>query len=269
MPGAGPYAIGPRADPAPTDDPLYRWAAGQPGGAARVFASGEAAAVAAPALSMRDRLVVTGPADDAIPLVREVLREVGPSYRPLGGRELIDAVVAAVPGLRATAGFGWMDRTGPDRRGPERMGPASPVPGEAVPGAADLSGACVVAQWLPSSDGAAVTELLDEAFPDSYAYPGRPGAADRWAGLRADGRPVAVAALAWCAPTVGLMAGVATAPAARGRGLGRAVCAFVVQEALAAYGTVALMVDDWNGAALRLYRGLGLAYRPLRAAALD
>ena len=53
-----------------------------------------AVAVAAPALSTRDRLVVTGPAGDAIPLVRDVLREVGPAYRPLGDRGLIDAQTA-------------------------------------------------------------------------------------------------------------------------------------------------------------------------------
>ena len=111
--------------------------------------------------------------------------------------------------------------------------------------------------------------LLDEAFPESYAYPGRPGARDRWAGVRDGGRLVAVAALAWCAPTVGFLGGVATAPAARGRGLGRVVCAFTVERALAEYGTAALIVDDANSAALRLYRGLGLAYRPLGAASLS
>jgi GNAT superfamily N-acetyltransferase len=230
----------------PTDDALSRWAAGDRT-TARVFTRGAAVAVAAPGLSLRDRLVVTGPAGEAIPLVRDVLAEVGRGYRPLGDRGLIDALVMAVPELRPTAGFGWMVRTG-----------SAAVPPDGTAG------------WLPAAAAAGITDLLDQAFPDSYAYPGRLGADDRWAGVLppgGSGTPLAVAALAWCAPTVGLLAGVATAPAARGRGLGRQVCAFVLAEALAAYGTAALIVDDGNTPALRLYRSLGLAYRPLRAAA--
>jgi GNAT superfamily N-acetyltransferase len=230
----------------PTDDALCRWAA-RDRTAARVFTRGAAVAVAAPGLSMRDRLAVTGPAGDAIALVRDVLAEVGTGYRALGDRGLIDALVMAVPELRPTAGFGWMDRTG-----------SAAVPPDGTAG------------WLPPAAAPAVTALLDQAFPGSYAYPGRPGAADRWAGALppdGSGTPLAVAALAWCAPTVGLLAGVATDPAARGRGLGRQVCAFVLAEALAAYGTAALFVADDNTPALRLYRSLGLAYRPLRAAA--
>lgn len=227
----------------PTDDPLCRWAA-QDLGEGRAFVRGAAVAVAGPNLSMIDRLAVTGPAEDVIPLVREVLREVGPSYRPLGDRELIAAVVRALPELRPSADFGWMDRTG------------SP----AVPPASGR------ARWLPASAAPEIGALLDAAFPASYAYPGRPGARDRWAGVRIGGRLAAVAALTWCAPTVGYLAGVATAAEARGRGLAREVCALAVAEALTAYGTAALIVDDLNPAALRLYRGLGLTYRPLRAA---
>ncbi|MFI0900335.1 GNAT family N-acetyltransferase [Streptomyces sp. NPDC020983] len=234
----------PPYEPLPSDDELIRWAAGERD-TARVFRRGAAVAVAAPGLSMRDRLVVAGPPADAIPLVRDVAGEVGRGYRPFGDRGLVDALVHADPALRPTPGFGWMHRTG---------SPAVPPDGRA--------------RWLPPAAAPAVTALLDSAFPDSFAYPGRPGSADRWAGVTAeDGHtPLAVAALAWCAPTVGLLAGVATSPAARGRGLGRQVCAFVLAEALAAYGTAALVVDDDNTAALRLYRSLGLAYRPLRAA---
>ncbi|MFI0940736.1 GNAT family N-acetyltransferase [Streptomyces sp. NPDC021020] len=232
-------------DPLPSDDELCRWAA-RDRETARVFRRGAAVAVAAPGLSMHDRLVVTGPPAEAIPLAQDVVAEIGRGYRLFGDRGLVDALVHAEPALRPTSGFGWMHRSG---------SPAVPPDGSA--------------HWLPPTAAPAVTALLDRAFPDSYAYPGRPGAADRWAGVPAEdsGEPLAVAALAWCAPTVGLLAGVATAPAARGRGLGRRVCAFVLAEALAAYGTAALVVDDENTAALRLYRSLGLAYRPLRAAA--
>lgn len=233
----------------PTDDVLCRWAVRdrtRSRVASRVFTRGAAVAVAAPGLSMHDRLVVTGPAGDAIPLVQDVLAEVGPGYRPFGDRGLVDALVLAVPGLRPTAGFGWMGRTG-----------SAAVPPDGTAG------------WLPPTAAPAVAALLDQAFPTTYLYPGRPGADDRWAGILpsgGSGTPLAVAALAWCSPSVGLVTGVATAPAARGRGLGRQVCAFVLAEALAAYGTAALIVDDDNTPALRLYRSLGLAYRPLRAA---
>jgi ribosomal protein S18 acetylase RimI-like enzyme len=60
--------------------------------------------------------------------------------------------------------------------------------------------------------------------------------------------------------------GVEADPAARGLGLGREVCAYVIADALAAQGTVALIADDSNIPALRLYRSLGLRYRALRAA---
>jgi hypothetical protein len=70
----------------PIDDPLCRWAA-QDGARTRTFTGAEGAiAVASPGLSMRDRLAVHGPADAVIPLVGEVLKEVGPTYRPIGDR---------------------------------------------------------------------------------------------------------------------------------------------------------------------------------------
>jgi GNAT superfamily N-acetyltransferase len=240
------YEVNPLADGLPTDDPLCRWAAGTPDGSSRVFTAGAAVAVAGPGLSVLDRLAVTGPVGDVVPLLRHLMPRLGPSYRPLGDRELIDEVVAGVPELlRSVAGFGWMDRTG------------SP---DGLPGSGD-------AAWLPSAARPESDALLDLAFPASYARPGRSGVGERWAGIRLpDGRLGAIAALTWCSATVGLISGVATAPDARGRGLARTVCALVVAEALARYGTAALIVDDANPAALHLYRSLGLGYRPLRAA---
>ncbi|MFI1302136.1 GNAT family N-acetyltransferase [Streptomyces sioyaensis] len=282
-------------------DALIRWAAqGLPAGRGiRAFAApdGSAVAVASPALSGHDRLAVHGEPRTAAPLVRDVLRAVGRSYRPIGGRELIHAVHAALPWqLQLAANFGWMERsrgradglapTGPDEAGgsgatgrdeaggsawtglDEAGGPAGTGPDEAgapAPGR------------LTAADGDEIAALLDAAFPDSYAHPSRPGV-QRWFGVRErapradDGRTaaggplVSVAAHAWCAPDLGCLAGVATAAAARGRGLGRAVCKVAVEDALARYGTVALMVADANRAALDLYRSLGLVHRPLAAA---
>jgi ribosomal protein S18 acetylase RimI-like enzyme len=140
----------------------------------------------------------------------------------------------------------------------------------------------VTARWF--ADDAGVAELLEEASPTSYAWPGDPGVA-RWAGIEdpgADlddrgglggalserGRLLSVAADAWSAPEVGFIAGVATLPAARGRGLSRQVCAFVTAELVKRHGQVGLMVDGSNETAIGLYRKLGYRYHPVGAAHL-
>lgn len=227
-------------------DSLCRWAAQHLGEDNHAWASDDdrALAVAGRALSARDRLAVWGDPGSAVPLARTLLDELGPSYRPLGDRTLIDTLAAEPPGLSRSAGFGWMDRT--------RTGPPLPSAG--------------TAQWLPQSALDEASAVVAAGFPESYAQPGGPGA-ERWAGVRdGDGRLVAVGALAWTAPTVGFLSGIAVLPGARGQGLARQVCALLLTEALTRYGTAALMVDDDNRAALHLYRSLGLRYRPLRAA---
>ncbi|GAA4518833.1 hypothetical protein GCM10023191_093550 [Actinoallomurus oryzae] len=224
-------------------DTLCLWAAQGLDGRGRAWASddGDAVAVAGHAISRRDRIAVHGPAGAAVPLVERVLAEVGPSYRPLGDPGLIRAVVAGVPALAATKGFGWMETT-------------------------EAPAAAGAARWLGARELPEATALLDAAFPDSDARPGI-GEDERWAGVRDDaGRLVALAAIVWPAPSVGLIAGVAVHPDARGLGLGRTVCAFVTAEAVARHGTAALMVDEWNRTAVRLYEGLGMRYRPLLAA---
>jgi GNAT superfamily N-acetyltransferase len=229
-------------------DTLCLWAAQGLAGGSRAWRSADrrAVAVAGPGLSTRDRLAVRGPAGATIALVREVLAEVGPSYRPLGGRELIGALVAAIPELVPVAAFGWM-----------HCGrPAAIPPGPTT------------ARWLPDAALAEVAALLETSFPTSRAKPGVADA-ERWAGLRdATGRLVATGTLAWSAPPVGLLSGVAVHPQARGRGLGRAVCAFLLGEALRRHEAAALMVEDWNHAAQRIYRDLGMQYRAVAAAAV-
>ncbi len=123
-----------------------------------------------------------------------------------------------------------------------------------------------VARWLGEDAMAEITSLLDAEFPGSYARPGVAGV-ERWAGVRdRAGRLVAVAALGWSAPSVGLLVGVAVRADARGLGAGGEVCRFVLGDGLARHGTVALMVDAGNLAAIRLYRRLGLGHRPMSAA---
>jgi ribosomal protein S18 acetylase RimI-like enzyme len=222
------------------------WADWSPAERSRAWrsADGTALAVAGPGLSTRDRIAVHGRAQAAIPLVRGVLEVVGPTFRPLGNRDLITAIVAEVPDLAATAAFGWMDSRGP---GPVLLGPGA-------------------AHWLPETELPHVTALLKVSFPDSDAQPGAPGV-ERWAGVRDEqGRLLAVTAVAWSAPHVGYLAGVAVHPEARGRGHGAAVCGFVLAETLAKHGTAALMVEEQNHSAIQLYRSLGMGYRTLTAA---
>jgi ribosomal protein S18 acetylase RimI-like enzyme len=198
-------------------------------------------AVASPDVSKHDRLAVVGPVDDAVRLTADVLAEVGPSYRPFGDEELVRALAERVPGLKFSAAFGWMDAT-------------------AVP---DVT---TTAAWLDGDDG--VAELLTEASPSSYAWPGHPGVR-RWAAVTGErGEVLSIAADAWSAPEVGFLAGVATHPVARGKGLSRQVCGFVTAELVKRYGRAALMVDGDNAAAIAVYRRLGYTYRRVAAASV-
>lgn len=80
---------------------------------------------------------------------------------------------------------------------------------------------------------------------------------------------MATAALAWSAPSAGLIAGVAAHPDAQGRGLGSAACGRVLAETPRRHGCGALMVDAGNTAAIRLYRKPGMSHRPTLAAYVE
>jgi len=58
------------------------------------------------------------------------------------------------------------------------------------------------------------------------------------------GRLLATGTIAWSAPPVALLAGIAADPRARGQGLGRNICAFLLAEALRDQDAVALMVEN-------------------------
>jgi GNAT superfamily N-acetyltransferase len=257
------------------DDTLCLWAAQGLDGRCRAWrsADGRAVAVAAPALAARDRLVVRGPADAAVGLARDALDLIGPSYRPLGDRDLIGAVVDGVPRLAGVGSFGWMHCWRPAAL------PAAPATARRLPGATRclpgtarrLPGAasCLpgAARWLPGAALPEVAAFLEASFPASLAKPET--GAERWAGVRDQtGRLVATGTLAWSAPSVALLAGIAVHPQARGQGLGRGIAAFLLAEGLHRHEAAALMVDDRNHTARHLYRSLGLRYQPVAAAAL-
>jgi ribosomal protein S18 acetylase RimI-like enzyme len=122
------------------------------------------------------------------------------------------------------------------------------------------------ARLASDDEQAAIARVLDEVFPDSLARPGLPGVTRWWVETDALG-VAACAADAWSAPSVGLLAGVATATRARGRGLGSSVTAAALSTLVRDHRAAALMVDADNAAARSVYRSLGMPYRPVRAAA--
>ena len=246
-------------------DPLIVWAGQGFGRGVRAWYDGDAVVVASPDLSKRDRLAVAGPVESVARLAIGVFAEVGPSFRPFGDEQLVRELADRVPGMEFSAAFGWMEtRTSPTHQ------PRSAPPAQAQPPARITSGGDLVSAggpvWLEGDAG--VVDLLTEASPASYAWPGRSGVR-RWAAVTGDGGELlSVAADAWSAPEVGFLAGVATHPVARGKGLSRQVCGFVTAELISRHGSAALMVDADNPAAMAVYRNLGYTYRAVAAAHL-
>ncbi|SDT79770.1 GNAT family N-acetyltransferase [Actinoplanes derwentensis] len=242
-------------------DPLIRWAL-HARGACRWERSG-AVVVACPELAHWDRLVTSGEPAAVADLLRVVLAETGETFRPFGTEELITEVVARLPELEVSARFAWMETTVPVKRVETTARVKHGETATRIPSSGDDGGGPV---WLTEADWPAVAELIREAYPDSYAWPGDPDVR-RWAGIRGtDGELLAVAAEAWSAPEVGFLSGVATRPSARGRGLGAAICAFTANELLDGRERVALLVDYGNTAAVATYTRLGFTMRRVAAA---
>jgi GNAT superfamily N-acetyltransferase len=224
------------------DDPLLVWAAQDMRGGARAWTLGDAAAVACRDVSRRDRLALRGSPGDVAELLRRIRPEVT-GFNPVADEALIDALTERLHGFHLVARFGWMDTTTPAR-----------VPVAREP------------RWLTGAEIAEVTALLAAEHPGSWAQPGASGVR-RWAGLRdTAGVLQAVGADAWSVPEIGFIAGVATRARTRGQGLGTALCAFLTDELIKGRSRVALLVDNDNSGAVRIYRKLGYRLRRIAAA---
>ncbi|WP_336206851.1 GNAT family N-acetyltransferase [Nonomuraea sp. LPB2021202275-12-8] len=250
------------------DDDLPVWAAQDLRGGARAWTLGDAVVTAAPEVSRHNRLAVWGGTSCAVELVRHALSELGPSYRPFGERELMSRVTAELDGIEAAGKFSWMSLAADHGRSGDPAGGVADDPGGATwsggdAGSGRLTGPDGVA-WLGEDADGEIATLLAGHAPDSYAAPGMPGVS-RWAGTRIGGVLASVAADAWSAPSVGLLAGVATHDGFRGRRLAERVCRWVSRELVAKHGRAALMVDDDNAPAIGVYERLGYRRRLVMA----
>lgn len=170
-------------------------------------------------------IVVVGDPGDAYDLARFV----APSLRPW-------LSLPAGAGRRLVA-EGWSEEEGWAFRWTTE---APPVPGDAV--------------WLHDDDE--VRALLDVAFPHASMPVGHPDVR-RWAGVRRDGRLVAVAADATQTEGLGFLASIATLPEARGTGAGTAVTAFATAELVREHGACGLWHMAANPSAIAVYDRLG------------
>ncbi|MBB5906117.1 GNAT family N-acetyltransferase [Actinoalloteichus hymeniacidonis] len=251
--------FGPDEVAASTDSLLVQWASqallpSHPYGRGRAYRLGDAVAVVAPRLNRDDRIVVDGPEREVAELLVHTWERHGPDYRPLLRTDLADAPLLAGFADAARADFGWMELS---RKG-------TPVETHR-------------ARWLRDDELAEADELIRFSNPDAFALPSGPEKS-RWAGWHnTKGQLVSVGGDPWSGPSVGFLGGVATTPHYRGRGASTAVCGFLRDSLLARYGRAALMVDQQNTAAIRVYRRLGFDYRrvtalwaaPTRAAARE
>ncbi len=167
-------------------------------------------------------------------LLGELVAELPPRQRVTVPR----GTAARLPAWVGLAGtdwdFRWVDAAPPAQAGEDRV--------------------------QPLTDDAEVAAFLKLASPTASALPGDPGV-NRWMGVRGDGGELlACAADTSSASGVGHLSSIAVDPAARGRGLGRAVTAALTRRLLAeGCDLVTLGMYATNTLGRALYDGLGFA----------
>ncbi|GIF70195.1 hypothetical protein Ais01nite_82300 [Asanoa ishikariensis] len=107
----------------------------------------------------------------------------------------------------------------------------------------------------PVADDAAISALLDVAFPSTMTRPGDPLVRSWWA-IR-EGSEVVACAADRSRGGIGFLSAIAVHPDARGRGLGAAVTAALTRRLVAEFGVAALGVMTDNVLANTMYAALG------------
>ncbi|MGH3863376.1 GNAT family N-acetyltransferase [Actinokineospora sp.] len=228
---------------AATTDPVLRWGAQAlmpeyPTERGQAWEHDGAVLVYAPGLYRRDRVILTGPAEQALKLITSV--RLPTPGAPIARTELADEICQLEPGWSAYATFGWM--TTMAEPGPRPDG----------------------VRWLDDFHLDDADYLVRTANPDGWLVPRETGTR-RWAGMFDGDTLVSMAGDAWPAPDMGFIAGVATHKDYRGKGASNAVCAFVRDTLLAEHGACGLMVYADNATAIRLYERLGFTYQSMTA----
>ena len=192
------------------------------------------------------QLLAVGDPGDVVRLLQLAAEEPAPSQSAEQAVRLtvetraLDRLPAQLrPDPEQADGWEWMwtDRTPP------------PVPGEAAVG------------WVDADER--LRSLLQAANPRHHGRPGDPDIRG-WAGVRDDsGRLLAAGALAVLDTGIPSLRSISTDPAARGRGMGAAVSAFLTRHALSLAPVATLGLYSDNDIARRLYTRLG--YQPSHA----
>lgn len=110
--------------------------------------------------------------------------------------------------------------------------------------------------WLPAAAHDEVTTVLAAGFPDASLPVGH-SYVRRWAGLRRDGRLVAVLADATSVAGLGFLASIAAHPDVRGTGAGKAVTTWATAALVAEEGACGLWHMAANAVATGIYDALG------------
>lgn len=195
---------------------------------------GAAAWIGTDAEERRPYLSALGEPPAVALLIAELLPELSARQRvtlPRGTAALLPAWVGLGPG-GADWDFRWLGA------------PPAPQPSE------DLV--------VPGVDDVAVKALLEAASPGASALPGDDAVRCWWGVTDDDGALLACAADTSAATGVGHLSSIAVHPAARGRGLGRAVVAALTRSRFAAgCDVVTLGMYADNAAGRALYDALG------------
>lgn len=182
-----------------------------------------------------------GPRADLQSVIADVLPHVLDNHDLRGISVPVEAQDLLPPELTAAPGWGW-----------EWMWTDTAPP----PSVAELA----TGRAVDLDDTADADEIAAFAAQENPRFEGQPGTgkAYRWLGVRDEkGALIGCGSLARTSAGAPHLAGIVTAAARRGQGIGRALSARLTREAIAQYGVCTLGMYSDNDTARRLYVALG------------